>query len=81
MKTIVFSIAAAKMFDALPEFAREQIAHGLDLYATSGIGDIKALRDRPGYRLRIGRYRIIFDEDRQTVLVVQVGKRETTTYR
>jgi mRNA interferase RelE/StbE len=54
---------------------------GLDLYATRGIGDIKALQGQHGYRLRIGRYRVLFAEDRQTILVIQVGKRETTTYR
>lgn len=73
--------AAARMFDALPSAAQQQIAAGLDLYATRGSGDIKALQGQPGYRLRIGRYRVLFAEDRQTILVIQVGKRETTTYR
>jgi len=72
---------AARMFDALPLAVQHQIAVGLDLYATSGVGDIKALHGQPGYRLRIGRYRVLFAEDRQTILVIQVGKRETRTYR
>ena len=69
------------MFDALPLSAQQQIEAGLDLYATTGVGDIKALQGRSGFRLRIGRYRVIFDEDRITILVIQVGKRDTTTYR
>lgn len=69
------------MFDALPLAAQQQIEAGLDLYATTGIGDIKALQGRSGFRLRIGRYRVIFDEDRITILVIQLGKRDTTTYR
>ncbi|MCR6671055.1 type II toxin-antitoxin system RelE/ParE family toxin [Devosia ginsengisoli] len=81
MKTIVMTAGAAKMFDALPTAAQQQIASGLDLYATRGVGDIKALQGQSGYRLRIGRYRVLFAEDRQTILVIQVGKRETTTYR
>ncbi|WEK04144.1 MAG: plasmid stabilization protein [Candidatus Devosia phytovorans] len=81
MKTIVMSPAATRMFDALPLAAQQQIEAGLDLYATTGIGDIKALQGRSGFRLRIGRYRVIFDEDRITILVIQLGKRDTTTYR
>jgi mRNA interferase RelE/StbE len=79
MKTIILTAAAAKMFDSLPLAAQQQIAAALDLYATSGSGDIKALQGQSG--LRVGRYRVLFSEDRQTVLVIQVGKRETTTYR
>ena len=81
MKTIVMTASAARMFDALPTAAQQQIAAGLDLYATTGAGDIKALQGQAGYRLRIGRYRVLFAEDRQTILVIQLGKRETTTYR
>lgn len=81
MKTIVMSPIAARSFDALPTAAQQQIEAGLDLYATHGIGDIRALRGRSGFRLRIGRYRVLFDEDLVTILVIQVGKRETTTYR
>lgn len=81
MKTIVMTAVAAKMFDALPSAAQQQIAAGLDHYATGGAGDIKKLQGQSGYRLRVGRYRVLFAEDGQTILVIQVGKRETTTYR
>ena len=81
MKTIVFTAAAARDFDALPDDAREQVGDGLILYATTGRGDVKRLTGREGLRLRIGRWRVLFDEDATTVLAVYVGKRETTTYR
>lgn len=81
MKTIVFTHAAAKDLDALPADAREDVLRGLDLYAMSGRGDVKALAGRSGFRLRIGRYRVLFDEDSRTILAIYVGKRETTTYR
>jgi len=42
---------------------------------------LKQLGGREGFRLRIGRYRVLFDEDRQTILAIYIGKRETTTYR
>nr|WP_250889019.1 plasmid stabilization protein [Mesorhizobium sp. dw_380] len=64
----------------MPADVREQVSEGLIAYAVSGRGDVKRLAGRDGYRLRIGRYRVIFDEDRITILAVYIGKRETTTY-
>jgi mRNA interferase RelE/StbE len=81
VKTIILSVSAARDLDNLPADVREQIAEGLISYAVSWRGDIKRLAGRDGYRLRIGRYRVIFDEDRTTILAIYIGKRETTTYR
>jgi mRNA interferase RelE/StbE len=50
-------------------------------YAMTGKGDVKALKGRAGYRMRVGRYRVLFAEDQITVLAIYIGKRETTTYR
>ena len=80
MKTIVFSEEAARDLQALPPNARTQIEDALYAYAVFQRGDVKRLSGRAGYRLRSGRYRIIFDEDSVTILAVYVGKRETTTY-
>ena len=46
----------------------------------SGHGDVKALRGCDGYRLRIGSYRVIFDEDATTILAIYIGRRSTMTY-
>jgi mRNA interferase RelE/StbE len=81
MKTVVYTASAARDLEALPREGREQVEAGLDAYAISGRGDVKALAGQSGFRLRIGRYRVIFDEDRTTILAVYIGKRETTTYR
>jgi mRNA interferase RelE/StbE len=81
MKTIVFTPAAAKDYDALPGDVQARIDGGLTDYAISGRGDVKKLSGQALYRLRIGRYRVIFDENRTTILAIQIGKRETTTYR
>jgi mRNA interferase RelE/StbE len=40
---------------------------------------VKALQGRNGYRLRIGSYRVIFDEDAITILAVYIGRRASTT--
>lgn len=81
MKTIIFSHAAAKELDALPLEARVAVENGLIQYAATGEGDVKRLVGQAGYRLRIGRYRVLFAEDACTILAVYIGKRETTTYR
>jgi mRNA interferase RelE/StbE len=81
MKTIILTAAAARDLDGLPAEARRQVSDGLAEYAISGRGDVKRLAGRGGYRLRVGRYRVIFDEDQTTILAIYIGKRETTTYR
>lgn len=81
MKTIIYTASAAKQLDALAADSREQIARALDTYAIDGIGDVKQLSGRQGYRLRVGRYRVLFDQDSMTILAIYIGKRETTTYR
>lgn len=81
MKSIVLTTSAAKDLDALPRDAREVVENGLIRYAVSGAGDVKRLQGRDGFRLRIGAYRVIFDEDQTTILAVYIGRRATTTYR
>ncbi len=46
----------------------------------TGQGDVKRLQGRDGYRLRIGDYRVIFDEDKTTILAIYISRRATTTY-
>jgi len=81
VKTIILTLTAAKDLGALPRDAREQVKVGLHRYAMTGQGDVKALQGRGGYRLRIGGYRVIFDEDASTILAVTIGRRATTTYK
>jgi mRNA interferase RelE/StbE len=81
MKTIILTPPAAKDLDALPQPARKQVSDALIDYAVSGRGAVKQLKGREGYRLRVGRYRVIFDEDQTTILAIYIGRHETTTYR
>ncbi len=81
MKTIIFTLGAAKDIEALPRDGREQVEAGLHRYAITGQGDVKSLQGRDGYRLRIGSYRVIFDEDASTILAIYIGRRATTTYK
>ena len=81
MKTITLTLSAAKDLDALPRDAREQVEAGLHRYAMTGQGDVKALRGRDGYRLRIGSYRVILDEDAATILAIYIGRQATSSYK
>ena len=65
----------------LPREGREQVEAELARYALTGRGDVRTLQGRDGYRLRIGSYRVIFDEDQTTILAIHIGRRTTTTYR
>ena len=66
VKTIVLTVRAAKELDDLPAEARHFITEALCVYAVSGRGDVKKLTGRDGYRMRIGRYRVLFAEDAVT---------------
>jgi mRNA interferase RelE/StbE len=81
MRTIVLTSSAAKDLDGLPAKDRESVENGLIRYAISGDGDVRSLKGRDGYRLRIGEFRVLFDQDRLTILAVYIGRRDTTTYR
>jgi mRNA interferase RelE/StbE len=80
MKTIVLTHKAAKELDALPANARHAVSEALSAYAIDGRGDVKALAGREGRRLRVGEYRVIFDEDGATILAIYIGRRGTNTY-
>lgn len=80
MKTIVLTHAAARDLDCLPQRARSDVSSALNAYSMSGRGDIKKLKGRDGYRLRVGEYRVLFSEDRSTILAIYIGRRTTTTY-
>ncbi len=80
MKTIILTVKAAKELDALPAQPRQAIEAALITYATRGLGDVKRLQGRDGYRLRVGQYRVLFSEDQITVLAVYIGRRTATTY-
>jgi mRNA interferase RelE/StbE len=81
VKSIILTRSAAKELDVLPQIAREAVQDALIRYALDGTGDIVTLSGRDGFRLRVGQYRVIFDEDARTILAIHIGRRTTTTYR
>ena len=73
--TIVWARSAAVTLDLLaardPRLA-ERLHTAIAQYALTGRGDVRALRGQPGYRLRVGDWRVVFDLD--------TARRESTCY-
>jgi mRNA interferase RelE/StbE len=75
MKTIVLNPSAAKILDGLPLDIQKRITEALDGYAICGIGDTKAMSGTTTVRLRVGDYRVIFDETPSKIIVLALGHR------
>ncbi len=75
MKTVSYTGDATRQLARLPPGVREQVIAKIHRYAETGAGQVKALVGQRGARLRIGEYRAIFNEARETILVVAVGHR------
>jgi mRNA interferase RelE/StbE len=75
MKTVSYTTSATRQLRKLPAEIRERIIDKLRCYAESGAGDVKALSGKPGARLRIGDYRVIFVEAVDVISVRAVGHR------
>ncbi len=78
MYELVYSPTALKQLEKLERAIRERIIIALErLRIRPESRDIKKLMGMPGYRLRVGDYRIIFDieRDKLAILVLEVGHR------
>jgi mRNA interferase RelE/StbE len=75
MKPIVFTPAATRQWVQLPPAVRTRINVKLEGFAAIGHGDVKKLKGRAGARLRVGDWRVIFYEERGTIIVTAVGHR------
>jgi len=69
------SSAARKALRKLPRTERERI--GVALGRLPG-GDVRPLRNRPEFRLRVGGWRVLFEiDDRQRrIIVANIGSRD-----
>jgi mRNA interferase RelE/StbE len=75
VRTIAVTPAAARQWAKLAPEIRRRIDKRLTEFATSGRGDVRRLKARAGARLRIGDWRVIFDERRAEIVVIAVGHR------
>jgi mRNA interferase RelE/StbE len=75
MKPIAFTPAAARQWAKLSGDIRRRLDTRLMEFAESGKGDVRRLKGRAGSRLRVGDWRVIFDETRDAIVVIAVGHR------
>lgn len=79
MYELVYSPAALKQLEKLEHILKERILIALErLRIRPESCDIKKLVGVQGYRFRVGDYRIIFDMEKQKllILILQIGHRK-----
>ncbi len=75
MKTIVLNPAAARQLDKMATDTRDLLVEALNAYALGKASDTKAMTGTPTVRMRVGDYRVIFDETATTITILALGHR------
>jgi len=75
VKQILFTPAATRQWVKLSNDVRRRIDARLSEFAAAGKGDVKRLKGRTGVRLRVGDWRVIFEENDVHIIIVAVGHR------
>ena len=79
MYDLIYSPGALKVLEKLDKPTKERILTALErLRIRPESCDIKRLVGMPGYRFRVGDYRIIFDMEQEKlhILVLKIGHRK-----
>ena len=76
---IVFTDTSRKQLQKLEKDTQERIVKALERIRIRPEVRIKKLVGDPGYRLRVGEYRVIIDiyKDRLVILVIKIGHRKS----
>ena len=77
VKTVSYMPTAERTLARLAPDVATRIEEKNERYATTGEGDVKALRGQPTLRLRVGDWRVIFTEDLHVIEIVNVGHRSS----
>ncbi len=75
---IVYTRTAIKDLSRIPADRAQLIRAKISQYAAapaSLTNMISRLQGRPGYRLRVGDYRVIFDQDGRVLTILHIGHR------
>ena len=77
MYTLLYTKTAVKDIEKLDKVAKKRLKKKLEEYQKDPIKYAKKLTDpRLGtYRWRIGNYRIVFDIDKQNIIILRIGHR------
>lgn len=75
---IIFTDTSRKQFKKLEKDIQERIIKALERIRIRPEAHIKKLIGDPGYRLRVGEYRIILDIEKEKliILVIKIGHRK-----
>lgn len=66
----MLTLKAARDLEMLPERSRALVRGAIKQLAAPGSVELKKLEGRDGYRMNAGDHRILFDEDKVTVLAI-----------
>jgi len=72
--TIIFSPQAEKFLRKADKKTARRILDAIS--GLPGKGDRKKLTSRRGYRMRVGDYRVIYDQDGNVLEIIKVGHRK-----
>ena len=78
MKEVAYSRLALRTLRWIPRNEAARICSKIEQYAAdpaSQANNVSKLQGRDGYRLRVGDWRVIFDENHAVVAVVAIGPR------
>lgn len=75
---ILFTDTSHKQFKKLEREIQKRIIHALERIRIRPEKHVKKLVGDPGYRLRVGDYRVILDikKDKLIILVIKIGHRK-----
>lgn len=78
---IIITNHALRQIKKLPRQTALLIMEGMEvLKGWPEVSEVKKLKNRPDYRLRIGRYRVVFEVSGNTLHITQVLLRNENTY-
>lgn len=73
---VVYSKESQKYLNKLDKKTKERLENAVADYITEGTGDVKKLQGRKSeYRLRVGKYRIIFEIKGATMMIIRIKSR------
>ncbi len=78
MKEIRYTKQARKVLQKIPVNTAKLIDAKISQYAADPASlapNVSKLKDREGYRLRVGDWRVIFDEQGNVLLILRIGPR------
>jgi mRNA interferase RelE/StbE len=76
MRKVQFLPAATRDFGGLDQITQQRIVAALERFAATGHGNVKKLKGRNDFRLRVGKWRVFFDlEAADAVTVIGIDNR------